>query len=93
MAKPFETNLKKPDGNLRFEVSIDTGAWAEAWKKFPFEAGKRANKFVNNQAFYFRDQVFKVIKSGGGVMRGYVIRNGNYSAGIFEKETKSGNLS
>ncbi|MDR2050056.1 MAG: hypothetical protein LBP69_11455 [Treponema sp.] len=44
---------------------IDTRAmeqWAQAWKLFPYEAGKWTAKMVNDTAFQFRDDFFKVIK-------------------------------
>jgi hypothetical protein len=76
MAKgSYTTNLRTPDGGLRFEIGVDTGAWAAAWKKFPIESGKWANKFVNDQAFYFRDQVFKVISSRYKIRNEKFIRN------------------
>jgi hypothetical protein len=67
----YVTNLRHPGNNtdLRFEMAIDTGAWAAAWKKFPIETGKWANKLVNDQAFKFRYEVYKAIKSH------YVVRS------------------
>ncbi|MDR2433277.1 MAG: hypothetical protein LBD47_01750 [Treponema sp.] len=70
-----QTNLRYADGNLRFTISIDTKAmeqWAEAWKLFPFEAGKWAAKMVNDQAFKFRNEVQNAIASR------YTIRNDKF---------------
>jgi hypothetical protein len=35
--------------------------WAQAWKRFPYEAGKWTAKMVNDMAFRFRDDFFAVI--------------------------------
>jgi hypothetical protein len=57
------TNLRHPDGNLRFELTVDASAWKEAWEKFPREAGKWASKYINDLAFKFRFEVLRAIES------------------------------
>jgi hypothetical protein len=60
----MKTNLNDPSSaDLRFEMTLDAGAWDEAWKKFPFQAGKWANKYINDLAFKFRYEVYKAIRS------------------------------
>ncbi|MDR0759171.1 MAG: hypothetical protein LBF74_03565 [Treponema sp.] len=63
MPNSARTNLRYPDENLRFTISTDADAWGEAWKLFPWEAGKWAAKMVNDQAFKFRSEVRKAIAS------------------------------
>jgi hypothetical protein len=70
----YVTNLRYPGNNsdLRFEMTIDMGAWAEAWKKFSCESGKRAAKMINDQAFKFRHEVYKTIRDR------YIVRSNRF---------------
>jgi hypothetical protein len=60
------------ESGIRFELKIDTRAmkqWALAWKKFARQSGKWAQKFINDEAFKFRFEVYKAIQSN------YVVRD------------------
>jgi hypothetical protein len=66
---------------IKFKMDIsDMLQWAEAWKRFPREAGKWAAKMINDMAFDAKARFPEIIASQ------YTVRNPGFIRGTFQIE-------